>query len=386
MKIALIAVGQAGGKIADAILKYETRSDLSFVSDAVAINTAESDLLGLTQIPPERQVLIGQTRVKGHGAGADNELGAKLAEEDLGEIITAIDEITMSDVDAVLVVAALGGGTGSGGAPVIARRLRTYLAEPVFGLGVLPSVVEGGIYNLNAARSLQTVVREVDNLVLFDNDAWRHPEESLQASYARINEEIARRIGVLLSAGETTNPSPDQIVDSSEIINTLATGGVSSIGYSNSILNRQRRAFGGGYRTIGKVDETESIARIMSIVRQSALGRLSAPCELDSMERGLFVVSGPPQYLSRKGVESAREWLEETTGCMEIRSGDYPIPDTNYLAGLVLLSGVTDIPRIKELQAIAIEAKAVMEEREARHGAALSDLLDEKSGEIEPLF
>ena len=386
MKIALIAVGQAGGKITDAILDYEHRNDLSFVTRAIAVNTAKADLFGLTQIPPEQQVLIGQSRVKGHGAGADNELGAELAEEDLGEIVSAIDEIPMSDVDAVLIVAALGGGTGSGGAPVIARRLSSYLAEPVFGMGILPSGDEGGIYNLNAARSLLTFVREVDNLVLFDNDSWRQSEESLRAGYGRINDEIARRIGVLMSAGEARNPSPDQVVDASEIINTLGTGGVSTVGYASSILNRRRRAFGGGYRTVGDVDQTESITRIMSVIRQAALGRLSVPAELSSTERGLFVASGPPPYLSRKGVESAREWLEETTGCMEIRSGDYPIPDSNYLAGLVLLSGVTDIPRVKELQAIAVETKSVMGERKASHGAALADLLDEESGAIEPLF
>lgn len=385
MNIGVIAVGQAGGKIADAILDYERANDLDFVADMIAVNTASADLLGLRNVPSDRQLLIGQSAVKGHGAGADNELGAELAREDLSEIVGAWNDVPMSRVDAVLIVAALGGGTGSGGAPVIARRLGELLSEPVYGLGILPSADEGGIYNLNAARSLQTFVREVDNLLLFDNDTWRQSGESIQAGFATINQEIARRLGVLLTAGEATDPSPDQVVDASEIINTLGTAGVSTIGYSGSRLGRARRAFG-GFRDIGPVDSTEAISRVMSSVRQAALGRLSVPAELTSTERALLVVSGPPEYLSRKGIDEAREWLEEATGCMEIRAGDYPLRDTDYVSGLVLLSGVTDIPRVKELQAIAIEAQYQFTERESLHSGALEDLLSSETGDIEPLF
>jgi cell division GTPase FtsZ len=191
---------------------------------------------------------------------------------------------------------------------------------------------------------------------------------------------------VLLSAGEARNPSPDQVVDASEIINTLGAGGVTTIGYASSRLGRRRKTFGGGYKKIGPVDDTEAISRITSSVRQAALGRLSVPAELRTAERVLFVVSGPPEYLSRKGIDSARDWLEEATGCMEIRAGDYPIPDTDYVASLLLLAGVTDIPRVKELQAIAVEAQHQFKERAADRTPYLEELLSDESGDIEPLF
>jgi len=76
--------------------------------------------------------------------------------------------VAVHEIDAFLVVAGLGGGTGSGGAPVIARHLKRIHTEPVYGLGILPGSDEGGIYTLNAARSLKTFVDEVDNLMLFD--------------------------------------------------------------------------------------------------------------------------------------------------------------------------------------------------------------------------
>jgi len=179
MKLAMIGFGQAGGKIVEKFLEYDERTGSEVVGSALAINTAKADLMGLDRIPEEQRVLVGQARVKGHGVGADNELGSQIVEEDIDEIQRAIDEIPVHEVDAFLIVAGLGGGTGSGGSPVLAKHLKRIYTEPVYGLGVLPGTDEGGIYTLNAARSFQTFVREVDNLLVFDNDAWRRTGESI---------------------------------------------------------------------------------------------------------------------------------------------------------------------------------------------------------------
>lgn len=204
MKLGMIGVGQAGGKIVDKFLWYDQRTNSNIVQTALAVNTARADLQGLERIPQDNRILVGQSRVKGHGVGADNELGAEIVNENQVEIDRAIDQVS-SGVDAFLIVAALGGGTGSGGAPVIARRIKEIYTQPVYGLGILPGSDEGGIYTLNAARSLQTFIQESDNLLVFDNDAWRNTGDSLETGYDRINEEIARRFGVLFAAGEVTD-------------------------------------------------------------------------------------------------------------------------------------------------------------------------------------
>ncbi|MFW5918353.1 MAG: cell division protein, partial [Haloferacaceae archaeon] len=138
MKLAMIGFGQAGGKIVDKFLEYDARTGADIVRAAIAVNTAKADLLGLENVPRENRVLIGQSRVKGHGVGADNELGAEIAEEDIDEVQGAIDAIPVHEVDAFLIVAGLGGGTGSGGSPVLAKHLKRIYTEPVYGLGVLP--------------------------------------------------------------------------------------------------------------------------------------------------------------------------------------------------------------------------------------------------------
>ncbi len=390
MKLAMIGFGQAGGKIVDKFLEYDERTGSGIVRSAIAVNSARADLLGLERIPEEHRVLIGQARVKGHGVGADNELGAEIAEEDIDEVQGAVDNIPVHEIDAFLIVAGLGGGTGSGGSPVLAKHLKRIYTEPVYGLGVLPGGDEGGIYTLNAARSFQTFVREVDNLLVFDNDAWRKTGESVEGGYDKINDEIVRRFGVLFGAGEVSagDNVAESVVDSSEIINTLSGGGVSTVGYDAESVQPQNSGgllsrFKGGNNT--EVDSASTTSRITSLVRKAALGRLTLPCEIDGVERALLVVSGPPQHLNRKGIERGRKWLEEQTGSMEVRGGDYPLNEPN-VAAAVLLSGVHNVPRIKELQQVAIEAQENIDTIQSESEENLETLVEDEEDELDPLF
>jgi len=393
MKLAMIGFGQAGGKILDKFLEYDKRHDSNIVRAAVAVNTAKADLMGLEHVPQENRVLIGQSRVKGHGVGADNELGAEIAEEDIDEVQGAIDSIPVHEVDAFLVISGLGGGTGSGGSPVIAKHLKRIYTEPVYGLGVLPGSDEGGIYTLNAARSFQTFVREVDNLLVFDNDAWRKSGESVQGGYDEINEEIVTRFGILFGAGEVEQGGDvaESVVDSSEIINTLAGGGVSTVGYASETVDNDDSGSGLLSRFTGGDDEAledsaSTTNRITSLVRKAALGRLTLPCEIEGTERALLVTAGPPKYLNRKGIERGRKWLEEQTGSMEVRGGDYPVPNSQQVASVVLLSGVNNVPRVKELQEVAIEAQENIDDIREESEENLEELVEDDDDELEPLF
>ena len=392
MKLAMIGFGQAGGKVVDKFLEYDKRTGSEIVRAAAAVNTAKADLMGLEHIAENQRVLIGQSRVKGHGVGADNELGAEIAEEDIDEVQGAIDSIPVHEVDAFLVVSGLGGGTGSGGAPVLAKHLKRIYTEPVYGLGILPGSDEGGIYTLNAARSFQTFVREVDNLMVFDNDAWRKTGESVQGGYEEINEEIVRRFGILFGAGEIQQGQEvaESVVDSSEIINTLSGGGVSTVGYaeeeveertSGGLLSRLRNDDGED-----QLDSAHTTNRITSLVRKAALGRLTLPCEIEGAERALLVLAGPPEYLNRKGIERGRKWLEEQTGSMEVRGGDYPVTGANFVASVILLSGVNNVSRIKELQQVAIEAQENIEEIQQESDDKLEGLVNDDEDELESLF
>jgi cell division GTPase FtsZ len=373
MRTVLIGVGQAGGKVTDALLQYEADHDANFVLDAVAVNTAKQDLQGLQRIPEDNRYLLGAARVGGHGVGADNELASEIAREERAELLSAVDDIPTSRAESFVVVAGLGGGTGSGMAPVIAGELGQLNTQPIYGLGVLPGSDEGGIYSLNAARSLRTFTRESDALLLADNDVWQGSTNSVTDAYAEINAEIARRFGLLFSAGEfdAGDQVAESVIDSSELINTLE--GVSALGFASSAVSTDDdsgggltdRLFGG---SSSSVDESESVNVVTSTIRKALRSRLSVPCETNSVGKALVVVAGPPEWLNRKGIERGRRWVEDETGCMEVRGGDYPIPGSDRVAAIVLLSGVTESRRLDALKDHAVEAKEEGDTREERLG------------------
>ena len=105
MRLAFIGVGQAGGKIVDRVLEHDVQGGQGFVESAIAVNTAQSALAGLSHVPERNRVLIGQSRVNGHGVGADNELASEIAHENSQELRSAIDAVSVAEIDAFLVVA-----------------------------------------------------------------------------------------------------------------------------------------------------------------------------------------------------------------------------------------------------------------------------------------
>ncbi len=393
MRVFFIGFGQAGGKIVDMFLAQDRKlGSTSF--RGIVINTARTDLMGVKYIPMEDRLLIGQTMVKGHGVGTDNVTGAKVAADEIDTIINAIDKRGTHDVDAFVVCAGLGGGTGSGGAPVLCRHLKRIYREPVYALGIIPAPEEGRLYSLNAARSLSTLVNEADNVIVFDNSAWKNDGESVKSAFDRLNEEIVRRFGVLFRAGEVNKFGVgEMVVDSSEIINTLRGGGISSVGYAISETlprgGKSSSKSSGGLLggLLGKKDKRQEphvditstedkSAKIIGLVRRAMLGRLTLPCDYSTAERALVLVAGPPTELDRKGVEKSKSWVEENIAGVEVRGGDYPV-DSGYVAAVVLLATIGNAPRIRELMELAKEAKEeVVRSRERATSSMFEDGID----------
>ena len=359
MKALLVGVGQAGGKLTTALAEFDTERGFGAVRDALAVNTAAADLEPL----PLDTVLIGRSRVGGHGVGGDNELGATVMDEDLTEVLDALAPRMTADVEAVVVVAGLGGGTGSGGAPVLVRELSRVYDVPVYALGVLPGRDEGTLCQVNAGRSLKTVVREADATLLLDNDAWRSAGESVEGGYATINESMARRVGLLLAAGESVEGTAESVVDTSEVINTLRAGGMAAVGYAS---------------TPAAADPEENVTTVTSTVRSAVMTGLSLP-DATEADAGLVAIAGDPDRISRKGAERARRWLQEETGSMQVRGGDFPL-DSDRLAAVVLLGGVERSDGVETFlerarRAVSDEPESGPDPTAAFHTDELDDLL-----------
>lgn len=362
MKVFLIGLGQAGGKIVDLFIEDDITNRTERLYRGIVVNTARPDLKGLKHIPYKNRVLIGETIVGGHGVGANNKLGAKIAKAEIDKILTAIDLVGTGEVDIFLIVAGLGGGTGSGTAPIVVKHIKRIFNEPVYVLGVLPTDAESGVYLLNSARSLKTLSKYADSLIIVDNSAFLKPGESLQSAYNWINSEIVKRFGLLARSGEVGAGGVvgEMVVDASEINQTMTGMEICTIGYASEVLPKAsflKRAFAGD----NKIDQRKS-ARIVSLVTRAAKTRLLLPCDFRSVRRALIVVAGPPDELSRDGTESAREWLARNISGGEVRGGDYPVPNSKYMAAVVLLAGITGVHRIDAL----FEKARAMQETMAR--------------------
>ena len=388
MRVFFIGFGQAGGKVVDMFIEQDKRLQTQNFR-GIAVNTARTDLMGLEHIELKDRLLIGQTVVKGHGVGTDNVTGARVTADEIDSIINAIDTRGTHDIDAFVIVAGLGGGTGSGGSPVLARHLKRIYREPVYAIGILPAPEEGRLYSYNAARSLSTLVNEADNTIIFDNSAWKNEGESVKDAYTRLNDEIVRRFGVLFRAGEVSKAGVgEMVVDSSEVINTLRGGGISTVGYaiSEKVSPRTKQSQGLLSGILRKRERAEEVlitgedksAKIIALVRRAMLGRLTLPCDYSTAERALVLLAGPPDEMDRKGVEKSKSWVEENIAGVEVRGGDYPV-QSDYIAAVVVLATIGNAPRITDLMEIAKATKEdVLKSKEKR-----STMFDDG---IEPLF
>jgi cell division GTPase FtsZ len=375
MKLSLFGVGNAGTRLLNEFVQAEADTGRNFTEgNVLAFNTAAETFGEATVIPEERQILIGDTHpavnqyadpdgadadgdtAAAPGVDGDPELAATVASDELPEIRRALDLVDDTDVDAAMVVAGLGGGTGAGVGSVLLEELRSIYEIPIYVLGVLPASTESDQRALTAARAVRTFVPMADAVLPVDNDSWRRDSDPLAEQYDRINEAVTARVLSLFAAGETDPGSVSEMrIDPADMRRTLAVGGLSSIGYatkevetdSDGLLARLWRLLGLAEET---PDTKTDAATIKRLVRQTLESKLTLPCDITSADRVLLILSGPPGDISRKGFETGRYLLEQETTTVEVLAGDEPVPSSSTITATVLLSNVTDVPRIEELQ------------------------------------
>ena len=131
--------------------------------DGVEFSLLNTDAAALQRVAQGRRVLIGERTMRGLGAGGDPERGRAAAEEDAG-VIRQICE----GADVVFVVAGMGGGTGTGAAPVVAR-VAQEVGALVVGIVVLPFECEGLPRQRRAAQGLNTLKAVADAVICLPN-------------------------------------------------------------------------------------------------------------------------------------------------------------------------------------------------------------------------
>jgi cell division protein FtsZ len=127
----------------------------------VAINT---DAQVLESSKANHKIQVGSNITRGLGAGADPNVGRKAVEEDREKIATVI-----AGSDMVFVTAGMGGGTGTGGAPIIASVAQS-IGALVVGIVTKPFKWEGKLRMMNAEQGIQELRKHVDSLIVIPNE------------------------------------------------------------------------------------------------------------------------------------------------------------------------------------------------------------------------
>lgn len=155
-KIKVIGVGGGGGNAINRMIK-ENLQGVEFI----AVNT-DAQALFFSEAP--YQIRIGDKLTKGLGAGGDPDIGAKAAQESEEELKKAL-----ADADMVFITAGIGGGTGTGASPLIARLAKEAEALTI-GVVTKPFSFEGKRRMEVAEEGIAELKQRVDTLIVIPND------------------------------------------------------------------------------------------------------------------------------------------------------------------------------------------------------------------------
>lgn len=257
-KVKVVGTGGGGNNTIDRISAVGIAG-----SETIAINTDAQDLLYTTA---DTKIMIGKDTTKGLGAGSNPKLGEEAAKESEQEIKKAV-----SGADMVFITCGLGGGTGSGSAPLIAEIAKKSGAL-VIGVVTMPFAMEGNRRYENAVYGLQRLGHQVDTLIVIPNDKLLELAPDLPVHTAfKVADEIltnsVKGIAELVTKAGLVN------LDFADIKAVMGNGGVALIGVGES--NAENRASDAVDKAIKNplldVDVTDANGALINISGSSSM-------------------------------------------------------------------------------------------------------------------
>ncbi len=163
VNIKVVGVGGAGNNVVNHMVEENVQG-----VEFIAINT-DKQVLGASRADVKLQ--IGEKLTHGQGAGSDPEVGKRSAEEDRNNITKAFE-----DTDMVFITAGMGGGTGTGAAPVVADIAKE---QGILTVGVVtkPFGFEGRKRMLQAEAGINELIGKVDSLLIIPNERLKYASD-----------------------------------------------------------------------------------------------------------------------------------------------------------------------------------------------------------------
>lgn len=157
--IKVIGVGGGGGNAVSTMYKKEMIKGVSFL----LCNTDEQ---ALNNSPVPNKITLGPSITKGLGAGNKPEMAKEAAEESTTEVLNAL---TSDDTEMVFITAGMGGGTGTGAAPIVGKIARD-AGKLTVGIATIPFKFEGRRKILRALEGVRRLQESVDALLVVNNE------------------------------------------------------------------------------------------------------------------------------------------------------------------------------------------------------------------------
>ena len=352
MKILVIGLGQCGGRIADEFSRLNAQArrqrGLEIITGTYAVSTNAAELAALDYVKADyrHRILIGADEVRGQGVGGVNELGAQIALEHADSITEEIREAKeFFESDAIFVVGAAAGGTGSGALPVITHQTKKRFPDiKTFAMVVLPYEREEQLEGktvYNTAVCLKSVASVADAVLLYDNEIYAD-EDYPGDDFSVINRDIVAPFYNLLSAGAEKRKKHigSKLLDAGDIFQTLA--GWTVMGSGRIERSMMSSLFSGGS---GKEDS--GMKRGIRAMDE-AIGEVSRLCDPADATRALYLICSPAREINIELIKGLADYLKNMVPNAVIRSGDYPI-ERNAMEVTVIVSGLSDVSRVRDL-------------------------------------
>lgn len=225
--IKVIGVGGGGSNAVD----YMYRQDIKGV-DFVICNT---DAQALENSPIPNKIQLGASLTEGMGAGANPDIGAKAAEESYNEL----KELLGANTKMVFITAGMGGGTGTGAAPIIAK-IAKELGLLTVGIVTMPFEFEGKSRNQQAQKGIGALREHVDSLIVINNNKLRDVYGNLgyKSGFAKADEVLSTAARGIV---EVITHHYKQNIDLNDAKTVLANSGTAIMGSAEAIGDERAR-------------------------------------------------------------------------------------------------------------------------------------------------
>ena len=225
----VIGVGGGGGNAVNHMFSQQI--------DGVNFIICNTDAQALANSAIPNRVQLGPHLTQGLGAGANPDIGRQATEESLGELKSILEVNTKM----AFITAGMGGGTGTGGAPIIAKICKD-LGILTVGIVTTPFAYEGKKRQLQAEEGINTLKQYVDTLLVISNDKLRH-----QFGNLKMREAFEKADNVLATAAkcitDVINSTGQINVDFADVCTVMRNGGVAILGNAEAAgENRAQKA------------------------------------------------------------------------------------------------------------------------------------------------